>query len=89
MDHKNITNETKESASQCVHFWKSLIQKFGVTLLYIKEEANVFADSFRRIPMAHQAHKLADTALDEGTYELMCLDSLLISDDTDCFSLDI
>ena len=38
--------------------------------------------------MAHHTHKLADTSLEEDTGELLCLDSLLISDHTDCFSLD-
>ena len=34
-------------------------------------------------------YKLVDTTLEEDTYELMCLDSLFISDNTDCLSLDI
>ena len=36
IDHNNLTYETIESASQHVKCWKSLIQEFGVDLLYIK-----------------------------------------------------
>ena len=87
--NKNLTYETTESASQRVQLWKSLIQEFGVTLLYIKGESNVVTDAFSRLPMAHHAHKLADTTLEEDTCELPCLDSLFISDNTDCLSLNI
>ena len=38
--------------------------------------------------MVYHAHKLADTTLEEDTCELLCLDLLFISDNTDCFSLD-
>ena len=37
--------------------------------------------------MAHHAHKLADTNLEEDNCEIMCLDLLLLSDNTDFFSL--
>ena len=60
-----------------------------MTLLYIKVEANVVTNDFIRIPMAHHAHKLDHTALEEETYELLFLDSLLISYNTDCFSLEV
>ena len=43
-------------------------------ILHIKEEANIDANEFIRIPMAHHAHKLADTTLEEHTCKLMCLD---------------
>ena len=89
MDHKNLNYETIESASHRSQRWKILIQEFGVNLIYIKGEANVFSDAFIRIPMAHHAHKLAGTTLEEDTYELLCLDSLFISDNIYCFSLDI
>ena len=89
MDHKKLTCDTIESASQRVKLWKSLIQEFGVTLIYIKVETNVADNDFSRLPMGHRAHKLADTTLEENTCELMCLHSLFISGNTDCFSLDI
>ena len=54
VDYSNITYENIESAYQRIQRWKSLIQEFGVTLLNIKGGANVVADAFRRIPMAHQ-----------------------------------
>ena len=63
-DHKNLSYETIYSASRCVQLWKIRIQESGVTLLYIKVEANVVADSFIQIPMVHHAHKLADKALE-------------------------
>ena len=88
-DHKNLTYETIESVSQPVQPWKSLIQECGVTLLYIKGEANVVADAFICLPMSHHAHKLADTTLEEDTCELLCLNSLYVSDNIGCFSLDI
>ena len=88
-DHNNLTYETIESATQRIQLWKSLIHEFGVTLLYIKVEANVVADDFRRIPMAHHADKLADTTMEEDTCEILYLDSLLISNNTECFYLDI
>ena len=62
-DHNNLSYETIQSASRCVQIWKSLIQDFGVTLLYIEVEANVVANYFSWIPMVHQAHKLADKTL--------------------------
>ena len=89
MYHRNITYKTIESASQCLHSRNSLIQYFGMTLLYIKGEANVVADYFSRLNMAHHAHKFANKTLEEDTCELMCLYSLLISDNTYCFYLDI
>ena len=39
--------------------------------------------------MAHHTHKLANTTLEEDTCELLCLYSLFISDNTECFYLDI
>ena len=60
-----------------------------MTLLYIKGEDNIVSDDFSRITMAHHARKLADTTLEEYTCELLCVDSLFIYDNTDCFSLDI
>ena len=39
--------------------------------------------------MLHHTHKLADTESEEDTYVLLCMDSLLIYDNTDCFSLNI
>ena len=88
-DHKNLTYETIKIVSQCVQRWKSLIQEFGVNLLYIKGEDNLVAEDFIRITMVRHAHTLADTITEEDTCEILCLDSLLISDSTDCFSLDI
>ena len=73
-DHMNLTYETIDSASQHVQRWKSLMQEFGVNLFYIKGEANIVADDFSRIPMAHHAHKLVNTTLEEDTCELLCLD---------------
>ena len=89
MDHNNITYEVIESAYQSVQIWKSLIQEFGVTLLYIKVETNAVSDAFSQIPMVHHAHKLADTTLEEDTCEFLCMCSLFISDNIDFFSLDI
>ena len=89
MDHKNLTYETIESTSQRVQRWKSLIQEFGVTLLYIKGEYNIVANAFIPLPMVHHPHKLADKTLEEDTCELLCLDLFFIFDNTDCFSLDI
>ena len=63
-DHKNITCETIESASQRVQRWKTLKQEFGVTLLYIKVYANIVSGAFSRITMVHHVHKLADTTLE-------------------------
>ena len=88
-DHNNLTYETIESASQRVQSWKSLIQEFGVALLYIKGEANIVADVFKWIPITYYAHKLADKTLEEDTCELLCLNSWFISDNTDCFSVNI
>ena len=65
------------------------MQDFGVTPLYNKGEVNVVADDFIRIPMVRQSHKLSDTTLEEDTCEIMCLDPLLIYDNTDFLSLDI
>ena len=56
-----------ESASQSVQFWKSLLQELGMTLLYIKGDDNLVTDDFRRLTMAHHAHKLVDTSLEEDT----------------------
>ena len=39
--------------------------------------------------MAHHTHELADTTLKEDTCELLGLDLLFISDNIDCFSIDI
>ena len=89
MDHNNLTYETIESNFRHVNRCKSLIQEFGVNIIYIKGEANVVANAFSRLPMAHHTHKLAYTTLEEDTGKIMSLDSFLISDNTDCFSLDI
>ena len=88
-DHKNITHETIESYCRRVQIWKSILQEFGVNLIYIKGEANVIANDCIRIPMVHHAHKLADTTMEKENCELMCLDLLLFSDNTNYFSLDI
>ena len=88
-DHKNLTYETIESSSQTVQRWESLMQEFVVTLLYIKGEANLVADGFSLLTMAHHAHKLADTTLEEDTCQLLCLNSLFIFDNTDFFPLGI
>ena len=85
--HKKLTYEMIEGVYQRIQNWKILIQEFGVTLLYIKVETNAVSDAFSQIPMVHHAHKLADTTLEEDTCELLCLDSLFISDNTDCFYL--
>ena len=42
-DHNNLTYETIKVFSQRVQRWKILIQEFGVNLLYIKGEDNLFA----------------------------------------------
>ena len=60
----NLTYETIESAYQCVQRRKSLIQEFGVTLIYIKVETNIVADYFSRIPMVNHTHKSEDTNLE-------------------------
>ena len=39
--------------------------------------------------MAHHYHILEDITMEEYTCELLCLDSLFVSDNTDCFSLDM
>ena len=74
IDHNNITYETIERASKRVQCCKSLIQEFGVNLLYIKGESNLLSDAFIWITMAHRAHKLADTTLEEYNCELVCMD---------------
>ena len=60
-----------------------------MTLLYIKGEDILVANNFIRLPMVHHTHKLADTTLEEDTFEILCLYLLLISDNTACFSLNI
>ena len=89
IDHNNLTYETIESASQSLQFRKSLMQKFGMTLLYIKGDSNVVAYAFIYITMIHRTHKLLDTTIEEDTCEILCLGLLLISDNTDCLYLDI
>ena len=65
------------------------MQEFGVTIIYIKQEANVVAYDFSRINMVHHVHKLSDKTLEEGTCALLCLDLLFISYNTNCFYPDI
>ena len=60
-----------------------------MTLLYMKGEDNLVADALSWILTAHHYHKLENTTLEEDTCEILCLDSLLISDSADCLSLDI
>ena len=88
-DHNNLTYETIKVVSQRLQRWKILIQEFGVTLFYIRVEYNIVSDAFSQLPMDHHAHNLVDTTMEEDTCELLCLNSLFISDDIDCFSLDI
>ena len=40
----------------------------------MKEEANIVVDTFIRVPMAHQTHKLSNTKLEQDTYERLCLE---------------
>ena len=40
-DHQNLTYEPTMSISQRVQRWRSLIQEFDVTLLFIASETNV------------------------------------------------
>ena len=80
--HKNLAYETIESASQRIQIWRSLIQEFRATLIYITVETNIVADNFIRLPMVHHDHKLADKTLEENTCQLLCLDLLFISDNT-------
>ena len=89
MNHNNLTYETIESDSQRVQRWKILIQEFGVILLYIKGEANIVSNDFIRLTMEHHAHKLENTTLEQDTCELLCLDLLFVSDNADCFFLNI
>ena len=72
-DHNNLTYETIETASQHVHRWNIIMQEFGVTLIYIKGEANVVSDDFIWLPIAHHDNKLADTTMEEDTPELLRL----------------
>ena len=65
------------------------MQEFGLTLIFIKGGSNVVSDSFIQLPMAHHAHKLSDKSLKEDICELLCLYLLFISDNIDCFLLDI
>ena len=60
-----------------------------MTLLYNKVETNAVADDFSWLPTVHHAHKLADTTMEEYTCKILCLDSLLVSDNANCFYLDI
>ena len=83
-DHNNLTYETIESASHSIQISKSLIKYFEVTLLYIKGDANVVSYAFIQLLIAHHAHKLADITLEEDTCELLCLDSLFISNNKNC-----
>ena len=61
----------------------------GVTLIYIKGEDNVVADTFIWITMDHHSHKWEGTNLEEDTCEILRLGLLFIYDKTNCFSLDI
>ena len=63
MDHRKLTCEFLQSASQRVQLQKNLMQEFGVTIIYIKVEVDVVANDFIRIHMAHQTPKLEDTTL--------------------------
>jgi hypothetical protein len=87
-DHKNLTYETTESASQRAQRWKSLIQEYGINLQYIKGEANVVADAMSRLPMAHHETKIPSKTLENDACELLCLENLYVTDNADCFSLD-
>ena len=84
-DYNNLTYETIESAYQHLQRWNTPIKEFGVTLLYIKGEYNLFANYFIRLTTAHHANKLENKTLEEDTCKLLCLYLLLIFDNTDCF----
>ena len=60
-----------------------------MTFLYFNGEANVVADGFIQIPGAHHTHKLKNTTLEKYTCENLYLESLLITDNTDYFCLNI
>ena len=79
-DHNNLTYETIETAYQHVHRWNIIMQEFGVTLIYIKEDANVCADAFILITMVYHVHKLTYTTMEEDRCQLLCLYLLFISD---------
>ena len=86
-DHKNLTYETTESASQRVQRWHGTMQEFGIKLNYIKGEANIVADAFSRLPMTHHKSRLPHDILEKDVCELLCLDDIFVTETVDCFPI--
>ncbi|GFH50558.1 hypothetical protein CTEN210_07034 [Chaetoceros tenuissimus] len=53
-DHKNLTFATDENSSQRRKRWESLVQEFGINIIYIPGEKNTVADALSRLPRANR-----------------------------------
>ena len=53
-DHKNLTFATDENSSQRRKRWESLVQEFGINIIYIPGEDNTVAHALSQLPKSNQ-----------------------------------
>ena len=71
-DHKNLTFESTENASQRAQHWRGLILEFDVTLKFIAGSANHVADAISRLPMEEYETPLTEEQIELNLNEFKC-----------------
>lgn len=87
-DHRNLTFETAQSASQRLQRWRGLIQEFDIELKFIDGDANVVADAISRLPKEEHDSPPSIEALEAELCSLLEVNDLYVTDSSDFFAID-
>ena len=88
-DHKNLTFESTENASQRAQRWRGLILEFDVTLKFIAGSANHVADAISRLPMEEHKTPLTEEQIELNLSELINVSELYVTETVDQFATNV
>ena len=71
MDHKNLTHEMTQFATQCVLQWHLLLEEYGMKFCYKKGEENVIADALSHVPCQLEGVLMRPTNITDAQWSIL------------------
>lgn len=87
-DHKNLTYDTEQGDSQCLQYWRSLIQEFNLTLKFIAGKGQRCCQHHLKTPEGATWDPSFEAKLEAELCALLAVNGLIVTEMAECFAID-